>query len=304
MRARIFIFTLAAVICAGLLWFSFQKRGATAQVELRLAELRDRTARLGADLSRAEKTVVPRVVPAEKNPVAASATPSVKTDAPARAPRPPSLTDLAHDNPDLMNLWIANQRSQLQQRYGVLFQELNLTMAQQDKFKDVLAGESARGIDIGAAVKEQGLTFDDPVVKKLRDDSRAQMKAELAALLGEQDFLAYQDFERTVRVRGFVDGFAVQTAASDPLTPQQAEQLARALAAASPSYQTGGEADPASIDWAAVDRAAQEFMSSAQLAAWKLGVAHNPYGGSRIDGELKKVYDAAKAKPAAQKPGG
>ena len=81
-------------------------------------------------------------------------------------------------------------------------------------------------------------------LKKLRDESQKQMETELAALLGEAGFRAYQDFGRTTQVRGFVDGFAVQMATTDPLTPAQAEQLSRALMAASPSFQQGAVADP------------------------------------------------------------
>jgi hypothetical protein len=157
----------------------------------------------------------------------------------------------------------------------------------------VMAAEVARGSDIGAAAKEQGLDFNDPVIKKLNVDSHQQMETDLAALLGEQDFGVYQDFERTVRVRGFVDGFAVQVASNTPLDPSQAEQLARALAAASPAYAHGGEADPATIDWTSVDRAAESFLTAAQFSAWKLGIAHNPDGGSRIELELRKALDAA-----------
>jgi hypothetical protein len=53
-----------------------------------------------------------------------------------------------------------------------------------------------------------------------------------------------------------------------------------------------------------VDHAAQNFLSPAQLAAWKLGIAQNPYGDSRADLELTKAHEAAKAKTQAKPPSG
>jgi hypothetical protein len=284
------------VVCGALLWFIVRTHRATAELETRLAAASKRNAKLNAKLKQAEKVVVPRPASAPAKSVTVPTATDAKPASPAPAPRPPGLMDLAHDNPQLMNLWVANQRSQLQQRYGVLFQNLRLSAAQREKFKDVISAEAARGADIGAAAKEQGVDFDDPVITKLHADSGKQRDAGLLALLGEHDFHLYQEFERTVLIRGFVDGFAVQVATSNPLTAPQAEQLAQALIAASPALQKGGRAEPTTVDWFAVDRAAQDFLSPAQFAAWKLGIAHNPYGGSRIDQALKKVHDAAKAR--------
>jgi hypothetical protein len=298
MRARTVLVVLTALLCAGLVWFSVDNSRRRAAAATQLAVARERQARLSAELRQAEKTVVPPPAPsAAKAPMAAVAPKA----APAR-PAVPGLLDLARDNPQLLKLFVASQRARLQQRYGVLFQDLPLGDAAQAKFKDVMTAHAERSGDIGVAAREQGVPLDDPAIKKLRDDSTRQMETELRALLGEAGFKAYQEFERAVPVRGFVDGFAVQVASSDPLTPRQAEQLARALVAASPSFQKGAAADPATLDWAAVDHAAQGFLSPAQFTAWKLGIAHNPSGGSRATHELKKIYDAAVAKTLPPKP--
>jgi hypothetical protein len=94
----------------------------------------------------------------------------------------------------------------------------------------------------------------------------------------------------------------VQMAKSEPITPHQAEQLAQALIAASPTFRKGLPADPATVDWAAVDGAARGFLTPAQFVAWQQGIAHNPYGGSRANLELRKIYDAALAKTQPPKP--
>lgn len=297
MRPRRVILVPAAVVCVGLLWLAREKHRVRTDAETRLTQARQRETALRAELEIARKTVVPE--PA--SPVATPPIPAAEAPKPPAAPARkavPGLIDLARDNPDLWNQFVANSRAQLQQRYGMLFQNLNLTLEQREKFKVIHAAGVARSADIAAAGDTQQLGFDDPALKKLRDDAQKQTEAELMALLGEAGFRAYKDFDRGTQVRGFVDGFAVQMATSDPLTPGQAEQLSRALTAASPSFQQGAAADPKTLDWAAVDRAAEQFLSAAQYSTWKLGTAHNRYGGSRADLEFEQFLRAARAKAA------
>jgi hypothetical protein len=207
--------------------------------------------------------------------------------------------DIARDDPEVLNLWIANQRSRMQQTYGVLMEQLGLTPAQREKFKDILTADAARGTDIGATASAKGLGFDDPVVKALRAESQQQAEAELAALLGEQGLNAYRDYERTTPVRGFVEGFAVQVASTAPLTRNQADQLATALIAATPVAKPDDRPDPVDVDWAKVDAAAEKFLSPTQFAAWKLGVAHNKFGSTRAEQDFLKVYRSATGKTGA-----
>lgn len=206
---------------------------------------------------------------------------------------PFSLMEAAERNPQLWNEFIASKRAELQGMYVSLFQQLNLAPGQRDAFKAILAAGIARSTDIGAAANAQKLAQDDPAIVALRAEAQRQVDGELAALLGEAGLAAYQDYKRTIGVRGYVTGFAVQLALSEPLRPAQAEQLARVLIDASPSYRQGGDAKPGEVEWERVDRAAQEFLTPTQLVQWKLGVANNRYGGSRADVEVKKIYDDA-----------
>lgn len=300
MRARAIFVIVAALVCAGAGWLIRDTRLKRHDAEARLAAARRAQAKLAADLDQARKTVAPRPAPASSAAVA----PAPGGNAANALPRKtaPSMMDLAETSPSLLTAFVASQRALLQQRFGLLFQQLHLTAAQQEKFKDIQAAGAARLTDINSATRAQGLAFDDPVTKKLRDDAKQQGDQELAGLLGADGFRAYEEFQRTVRVRGFVDGFAVQVAATDPVNARQAEQLGRALTAASPSFQQGKEAEPRELDWTAVDRAAQEILTPAQFAEWKRGVAHNPLGGSRVAMELENVYQAARAKDASAPP--
>jgi hypothetical protein len=54
-----------------------------------------------------------------------------------------------------------------------------------------------------------------------------------------------------------------------PLTQPQATRLREILANASTSYQAGGKAEPATIDWSRVMEQAQGFLTPPQFSALK-----------------------------------
>jgi hypothetical protein len=292
-RTRVVLLLLLAA-AVGLVGFTIKTRRGNAELQTRLAEAHIRMAALESQLRRAKKMEPPHLASEPRPPDPANVSPAKPASA-GPAPRPLGLMDLAPDNPQLVNLWIASKRAECQQLYGVLFQKLHLTPAQQETFKDIFAGGIARDADIATAARIEGLKRSDPVVAKLSGDASADQDRELLALLGESGFRAYQDFDRAVPVYGFVDGFAMQTAATEPLTPAQADALRQALIDASPSYLKGARADPAAVDWSSVDRVAQSVLSPTQFAAWKLGVASNAFGSSRVFLELQKVFESAKA---------
>jgi hypothetical protein len=296
MRPRTLLLLATGVAFLGVLSSVFRSHTATAKLEARLVLARHTRDRLSSELQHAGKQVLqpPASTKAEPAPL-----PTLPGDArpgtSARPRRPPDFMDVARNDPPLMNLWIAMQRSQLQRRYGVLFQTLNLTPEQRDKFKDIIAAKVARETDISAAAKEQGLEYNDPAIKKLADDSQKLMETELLGELGDKNYQAYQNFDRTASLREFVAGFAVQMAMTEPVTPTQAEQLAKALIESYPAAEAGRHVDLGKVNWSMVDRLAEQFLSPTQLAAWKLGVAPTPAGGSRLDHELKKAYETANA---------
>lgn len=295
-RIRWAIFALLVAGGLGLGWWIVATRGDIAELDARLVAARARQAKVQALLqqikTRPSSALANATTPAAKDGKKA------KPATAARDPGPLSFYDFARDDPKLMNLWIAFKRSDYRQLFGPLLEQLKLSGAQREKFADILSAQVARDTDIGFAARVQGLEPGDPVIKKLYADSQQQQDRELAAFLGDAGFQTYKEYERTLAVRGYVDGLAVQVAESDPLSAAQAEQLAQALIAhSSPrANDEGRHADPASVDWPAVDQEAERFLTPSQLAAWKLGLTSNSFGGSRADQELKKAYETAKAK--------
>lgn len=302
-RVRIgLVVTLAVVAIAlmGVAWLAVRSRN---ELEMRLSAASAQRTKLQTDLERARGasdaalTTASLVNPAPPPP-AEIAKPAAAF--PART-RPPGLLDLARDNPQLWNEFIASKRAELGRLYLPLAQRLHLTPEQREKLKDVFAADVARGSDIGAAAQAQGLTQDDPTIVALREKAKEQRRADLKALLGAAGYREFELFERAIPVRGYVDGLAVELAATAPLSGQQADLLERALAETNESYRNGKHADPAAVDWESIDRRAREILTPQQFAVWQQGFAHNMFGGSRHDQELKKVYLQAvqRAKEAA-----
>ena len=301
-RAILFFAGAAGVALLGTAWMTSRARH---HLEEQLTAARERQATLRRELRQTqEKSTASTAAPGDPATAAKPASAAAPTQPAAFPPRskPPGLLDFARENPQLLNEFIAFQKAQLAPRYGSLFQRLNLSPEQREKFKDIKVAAAARSSDIAAAADAQGLRRDDPAIATLRENSERRAEAELAALLGDAGMRELKEHERTANVRGFADGLAVQTAATEPLGAMQADELTRVLAAASASYRGGNHADSRDIDWAAVDAQARSFLTRAQFEVWRRGTAHNPLGGSRANLELQRVY--AEAVKAAKRSGG
>jgi len=171
--------------------------------------------------------------------------------------------------------------------------QLNFSPAEREKFKEAVASVTLKLIDISSAAHAQGLSPNDPSLATLRVAAGKETEREIEALLGEERFRIYREHARQTPARSMVDSLAAQLSAREPLTPAQGIQLTRALAGASTAYSDGGHARLEDVDWAAVDRGAQTFLTPGQFAIWQQGSAHSPYGGSRSMLQLRRTYDAA-----------
>jgi hypothetical protein len=284
----------ALALALGLGGVAFRAWQGKAETESRLAAARAEGERLGAEWRARQARIAASTKPA---PAAAAATPP-KPDKPAFPPRirAPGLVDLARDHPQLWNEFIQSKRVEMGRFFLPIMQRLQLSPPQRERLKDVMSADLARTSDIHAAGTTQGLAHEDPVLVKLRADSTAQLKRELNDLLGPAGLKEFEDFERATPMRGAVNGFGVQVARIAPLTSQQADQLERALAQSNAEYRQGRHATPESLDWEQADRLAQGILTPQQFEIWKLGVAHNSFGGPRIERELQRTYDRAIAR--------
>jgi len=297
----------AAVGLTGVAYVAWQSR---IELEMERERLTAEAKKLGEELKRSreadarsrgkEQVATTSLAPGEKE----KSTSKTEAALPPRI-RPRSFSDLARDNPQLWNEFIRSKRAEFSRFYLPLLQRMQVSAQQREKFVDILTEWLARSTDISAAAKARGLEYDDPVIKALSAESEKRMKAELEALLGPAAYREYETFERAMPARGYVDGLAVQLAATAPISAQQADRLERALAETNPTFAGGGRAEPGAMDWVEADRRAKEILPSEQFAVWQRGVAHNTFGGSRRAQELEAVYRRAveRAKEAVKAQG-
>lgn len=295
LRAAHVILAAASIVTIGLLLVAWNTHRSMAAVQSKLADATGRQSKLLAEVQRARRLAFDAAAAATVAPAPAAGVNQPASTASPLPPRmrPPGLLDFARENPQVWNEFIQSKRAEIGRLYLPVLHRLNFPRQQQERFKDIMTAEVARGTDIGAAADAQGLTFTDPAISALREQSEKQRKNELLQLLGPAGYREFEAYERALPVRGFVDGLATQLATTTPLTPLQADQLERALAESNEAYRKGNRADPSQMDWSSADRRVREILTPAQFAVWQLGTAHNPQGGSRQAQELQAVYDRA-----------
>jgi RNA polymerase sigma factor (sigma-70 family) len=143
-------------------------------------------------------------------------------------------------------------KAQIARNFAAFFQKAGLTPTQIENMENQTAEQWIQTVTVGP----NGIHPGDP---QLPDDR-------LKAILGDQGFQQFQDFERVQPLQGFVrDASSMST--SVPITETQANQLLMILANASSSYQGGGKASPNTVDWDQVMVQAQGVLSAQQIAA-------------------------------------
>jgi hypothetical protein len=116
-------------------------------------------------------------------------------------------------------------------QYGDLFKQLNLTPDQATAFKDLIQKKMLAGTDAGFAMMDDSLDASQRAdiakqVKSQTDDVDNQIKQ----FLGDDNYQAFQSYEKTVPDRQSVGQFNDQFAGSaNALTAAQQDQLAQAM---------------------------------------------------------------------------
>jgi hypothetical protein len=126
----------------------------------------------------------------------------------------------------------------VEKQYSALFKQLNLSPEQSVALKDLLTKKMLAGADVGMSM------MDDSLDASQRADLAKQMKSETDAydaqikeFLGDNNFSAFQSYEKTVPDRMVVGQFNDQLAGGDhALTAGQQEQLAQAMNEARSSF--------------------------------------------------------------------
>lgn len=141
------------------------------------------------------------------------------------------------------------QKSIVESRYAALFKNLNLSAAQVEKLKALLAERTLSLQDVLTVARDQGIDpRDNPAaLRQLVMNAQNEINASLKSLLGEQGFAQLSVYEQTMPQRGVVNELQQRLSYTEaPLTPTQAELLIQVLAANPASRAAAAPSPPTS----------------------------------------------------------
>ena len=128
-------------------------------------------------------------------------------------------------DPAMKEMMRSQQKTMINTMYGSLFKELNLSPEEKQKFSELLLDQQMKTMEAGMGVFEEGgLTSVAESVSAQQKESEEQLKA----LLGEERFTQYQEYQKTVGDRVQIDQLRQQMETAG--TPVQEAQLGQLLA--------------------------------------------------------------------------
>ena len=252
------------LLVGGIAWFEHR---AAQDSDEALAALRQRDAALDARLARAREKIA--VGGPDSSPAPAAA-PAPVAAATAASPRKNfNFFAWLGANPRIFALQQQAFRANLKMYLGPFYQAQNLAPEQIERIETLITDHNAETMDTLIAANAQGLVG-SPSVNAMLKEQEGQFTAAATALLGEAGMQQFQNYQRAGAVENMVQSVANDVAmSSTPLSGPQAAQLTQILANASSSYQSGGEASQATVNWGAALAQAQGILSPAQFNSLK-----------------------------------
>lgn len=177
------------------------------------------------------------------------------------------MAELMKD-PDFAEAWKIQQEARIEERYGALFKQLNLPPEKLAALKALLVERENAGREVFATAAASGLDPRNPEnrdqLRKLSDDLRNEVNANIKATLGENVADALTAYQSTGPQRNTVNTFAGKLGNSGtPLTPAQSQQLTQILT------ETGKQSGRTVLVTEATITRASGVLSSAQVDALK-----------------------------------
>ena len=168
-------------------------------------------------------------------------------------------------NPEFAAAMTAQAKSRLDRQYAELFKRLNLSPAQLEQFKTLLADRQAARFDVMSAARAAGL---DPRTNReeiaaLMQQTQSEIDQSIATAIGADAYATYQSYEATAPQRAAVSQIEQRLSySSTPLTTAQADQLVTILS----TQQTSASRGAAQITDQVITQAAG-VLSPPQLTA-------------------------------------
>lgn len=200
--------------------------------------------------------------------------------------------------------WRASRRTAFARQYEAFFRTSGLDARQQETFVENLLKRDEQQLELSEAALALGYRVGDAAITKMRTGIFSDYETAQRTLLGEARYGAMVEFDRTSGLRALVSSLAGTAAvAGVALTPAQTDALLRTMAEESGSYQRGGSAMTATVNWDKWQARLPEFLDEAQVKIITTMEAASPTGGLlhvRWNDALSRANKAeAENKPSA-----
>src|ERR1043166_909771 len=134
-------------------------------------------------------------------------------------------------DPAMREMMREQQKAVINMMYSGLFKYLKLTPEEKDQFKALLTDAQLKNVEAAQALfggENNDAAATD--ARKQIEDAKKQTDADIKALLGDDRFAQYQDYQKTMSERMQVDQLKNQLATENlPLNDQQTAQLLQAM---------------------------------------------------------------------------
>ena len=130
-------------------------------------------------------------------------------------------------DPSMREMMRSQQKSIANQMYGPMFKELGLTSEQRQKFMDIQLDSSMKSVELAGSTIFKGDSPEKSQAMKAVTDQQTEKQASMKALLGDEKFAQYKDYEKNIGERMQLNHFKQQLEGTD--APLQDGQLAQLL---------------------------------------------------------------------------
>jgi hypothetical protein len=203
---------------------------------------------------------------------------------PAAVIKKPAAPVAGMDTAEQYQARIRILRAWLALHNGSLYRKLQLTPDQISQLEDLEVSHFQRLQDIVATAQAEKIPFSDPAITQLRKQESQQFQQEEEAALGEPLAQEVQQYDRTAAVRSLTNALAGNSYYSDPLNPQQGDQVTQILANSSAAYNKGQDAGTNDLNFDSALAQVQTVLTPEQFAA-----AQNLIQGSQAGPKLMQL---------------
>lgn len=191
-------------------------------------------------------------------------------------------------------------RADLDGVWGPVFARLKLSPDKIEQFKLLQLKHEQRRLDVTAVAAEQNLGLNDPAVQKMRSDDGTVRAREVRALLGNDDFKVYSQYNHDLVLQPVVADVAARTYLSaTPLTLAEGATLMTILSANS-QKRANGFVRENTVNWT---QAMAQAEASGTLSAPTLAALRNYAEAQKSEQNIGERWAEIAAKVAGKKDG-